>query len=71
MITSQAAHRDPPHWWRLALQDAGQAAGAHVLAHDIARDPIHVKGHFDWIALGAHAGRAALLAPNWSSERRC
>jgi hypothetical protein len=40
VITSQAAHRDPPHWWRLALHDAGQAVGAHVLAHEVARDPL-------------------------------
>jgi hypothetical protein len=49
VITSQAAHRDRPQWWRLALHDAGQAAGAHVLAHDIARDPL--SGDRQWYGL--------------------
>src|SRR5216683_698168 len=30
----------PPHWWRLGLYDAGEAVGAHVLTHEIARNPL-------------------------------
>jgi len=40
VITNQSAHRDPPHWWRLGLYDAGEAVGAHVLTHEIARNPL-------------------------------
>jgi hypothetical protein len=40
VITSQMAPAEPPYWWRLALGDAGEAAGAHVLAHEpAARNP--------------------------------
>ncbi len=40
VITNQAANADPPHWWRLALYDAGDAAGAYVLAHQVAANPL-------------------------------
>lgn len=36
VITNQAAIADPPHWWRLALYDAGEAVGAYVLDHQVA-----------------------------------
>jgi hypothetical protein len=37
IITNQAAIKDPPHWWRLALQDTGEAVGTHVLSHEVAK----------------------------------
>jgi hypothetical protein len=40
VITNQAAIADPPHWWRLALHDAGEAVGAYVLAHQVAANPL-------------------------------
>ena len=40
MITNQTAIADPPHWWRLALNDAGEAVGAYVLAHQVAASPL-------------------------------
>jgi hypothetical protein len=40
VITNQAAIADPPHWWRLALHDAGEAVGAYVLAHQVAASPL-------------------------------
>jgi hypothetical protein len=40
VITNQAAIADPPHWWRLALSDAGAAVGAYVLAHQVAANPL-------------------------------
>ncbi|HEX6506207.1 MAG TPA: hypothetical protein VF221_01115 [Chloroflexota bacterium] len=36
VITSQAAMAEPPYWWRLAFYDAGQAAGAYLLAQEAA-----------------------------------
>lgn len=39
VLTNQAAPAEPPHWWRLALGDAGDAVGAHVLAHEVAASP--------------------------------
>jgi hypothetical protein len=41
VITSLARFADLPHWWRLGShdgRDAAGAAGAHVLAHEVA-DP--------------------------------
>jgi hypothetical protein len=40
VITNQAAIADPPHWWRLALHDAGEAVGTYVLAHQVAAKPL-------------------------------
>lgn len=40
VITNQAAIADRPHWWRLALSDAGRAVGAYVLAHRVAANPL-------------------------------
>jgi hypothetical protein len=40
VITNQAAIADLPHWWRLALRDAGAAVGAHVLAHRVVSNPL-------------------------------
>jgi hypothetical protein len=49
VITSQAAPADLPHWWRLALGDAGDAVGAHVLAHEVAADSM--AGEIRWRGL--------------------
>ena len=49
IMTSQASMAENPHWWRLALYDAGRAVGAQVLAHEIAADP--VSGEKKWYGL--------------------
>jgi hypothetical protein len=40
VMTDQTGGGSGPHWWRLALYDAGSAVGAHVLSHEVAADPI-------------------------------
>jgi hypothetical protein len=47
VTTNQAAIQDPPHWWRVAFQDNGEAVGAHVLSHEIAKD----QGDRQWYGL--------------------
>jgi hypothetical protein len=49
VMTDQTGGAGGPHWWRLALNDAGSAVGAHVLAHEIAADPI--SGDKKWYGL--------------------
>ena len=49
IMTSQASIAEEPHWWRLALYDAGRAVGAQVLAHEVAADP--VSGEKKWYGL--------------------
>jgi hypothetical protein len=48
-MTDQTGGVSGPYWWRLALQDTGLAVGAHVLAHEIAADPI--SGDKKWYGL--------------------
>jgi hypothetical protein len=49
VIQDPAGGRAQPHWWRLALHDAGQAVGAHVLAHQVAANP--ATGDMAWLGL--------------------
>ena len=49
IMTSQAARGENPHWWRLALYDAGRAVGAQVLAHEVAADSL--SGEKRWHGL--------------------
>lgn len=59
VITSQAAPADPPHWWRLALGDAGEGVGAHVLAHEVAANP--ATGDKRWHGLPPHVSDGATI----------
>lgn len=49
VVQDPAGRRDKPHWWLLALHDAGEAAGTHVLAHQVAANP--VTGDTTWRGL--------------------
>ncbi len=59
VITSQAAPADPPHWWRLALGDAGEALGTHVLAHEVAASP--ATDDKKWQGLPPHVADGATI----------
>jgi hypothetical protein len=59
VITSQAAPADPPHWWRLAFGDAGDAVGAHVLAHEVAANP--ATDDRKWRGLPPHVSDGATI----------
>lgn len=54
VIADPAGGRGRPHWWRLALHDAGEAAGAHVLSHQVAANP--VTGDMQWRGLPPSVG---------------
>ena len=40
VVSDPAGGRGQPHWWLLVLRDAGEAVGAHVLAHQVAANPL-------------------------------
>ena len=49
VIPDPGGGRGLPHWWLLALRDAGEAVGAHVLAHQVAANPL--TGDMQWRGL--------------------